>query len=327
MPIAVHCPNPACARVHQVKNKYAGMRGKCPACGSWMYIPVTGQMPSMMVPRPAGLGEAAAWAPEERQKAARQPVAAAAGRQPMLVEPVTPGPSRARQVVEEAVLATEDEPHEVQPDRPKKHFSWLAVVFLVLAMLSLGAAAAAPFLPVERIDKTEEFVQLLPTLTGRIADPMIPYVAGAPGVVAFLAFLCLLLGLVGRQFGFLNLVLVFLCVLASSVIMLGGLEWMRRDHLEAKERNERIERLKEKGTKGEAQYITSMRYPGIAGSAAAACFFFMLAAVFMHRRWWSRILGFFFLAFFPLLVAAWVYRKELGIDSEVISFDLSQFLG
>jgi len=27
MPIEVHCPNPECARVHLVKNKYAGMRG------------------------------------------------------------------------------------------------------------------------------------------------------------------------------------------------------------------------------------------------------------------------------------------------------------
>src|SRR5262245_63835649 len=41
MPIQVHCPNPVCARVHMVKNRYAGMRGKCPACGSWMYVPRT----------------------------------------------------------------------------------------------------------------------------------------------------------------------------------------------------------------------------------------------------------------------------------------------
>jgi hypothetical protein len=46
MPIEVHCPNPVCARVHQVKNQYAGARGKCPACGSWMYVPASGAMPS-----------------------------------------------------------------------------------------------------------------------------------------------------------------------------------------------------------------------------------------------------------------------------------------
>src|SRR5437763_1435906 len=40
MAIAVHCPNPGCAKIHQVKDKYAGTRGKCPLCGSWMYVPV-----------------------------------------------------------------------------------------------------------------------------------------------------------------------------------------------------------------------------------------------------------------------------------------------
>ena len=55
MPIEAHCPNPTCARVHQVKNRYAGMRGKCPACGSWMYVPRT-PLPSVTASRaePAG---------------------------------------------------------------------------------------------------------------------------------------------------------------------------------------------------------------------------------------------------------------------------------
>jgi hypothetical protein len=39
MPVVVHCPSPACARVHRVKDKYAGLRGKCPACGAWMFVP------------------------------------------------------------------------------------------------------------------------------------------------------------------------------------------------------------------------------------------------------------------------------------------------
>lgn len=39
--IPTHCPNPACARVHRVKSRYAGMRGRCPACASWMYVPNT----------------------------------------------------------------------------------------------------------------------------------------------------------------------------------------------------------------------------------------------------------------------------------------------
>ena len=39
MPIEVHCPNPGCARVHRVKDRYAGQRGKCPLCAHWMYVP------------------------------------------------------------------------------------------------------------------------------------------------------------------------------------------------------------------------------------------------------------------------------------------------
>jgi hypothetical protein len=39
MPIEVHCPNPVCARSHLVKDRYAGIRGRCPACRSWMYVP------------------------------------------------------------------------------------------------------------------------------------------------------------------------------------------------------------------------------------------------------------------------------------------------
>src|SRR5262245_8891612 len=69
MPIEVHCPNPVCARIHSVKTRYAGMRGKCPACGSWMYVPMTGFLPSMAVPRPEGLEETAAWKTEPPPRA------------------------------------------------------------------------------------------------------------------------------------------------------------------------------------------------------------------------------------------------------------------
>jgi hypothetical protein len=39
MPIKVRCPNPSCDRIHLVKNKYAGLRGRCPACGNWLLVP------------------------------------------------------------------------------------------------------------------------------------------------------------------------------------------------------------------------------------------------------------------------------------------------
>ena len=50
MPIEVHCPNPVCARIHHVKNRYAGMRGHCPACKAWMYVPTANGMDSVATP-------------------------------------------------------------------------------------------------------------------------------------------------------------------------------------------------------------------------------------------------------------------------------------
>jgi hypothetical protein len=37
--IEVQCPNPQCALVHRVKNRWAGRRGTCPACGSVIQVP------------------------------------------------------------------------------------------------------------------------------------------------------------------------------------------------------------------------------------------------------------------------------------------------
>src|SRR3954470_10676846 len=39
MPIAVRCPNAACARSFRVQDAAAGRRGKCPACGTPITIP------------------------------------------------------------------------------------------------------------------------------------------------------------------------------------------------------------------------------------------------------------------------------------------------
>ena len=44
----------------------------------------------------------------------------------------------------------------------------------------------------------------------------------------------------------------------------------------------------------------------------SACLFFLLAAPFMHRRWWSRVVGFFFLLFWPTLMVVWFFRAELN---------------
>ncbi len=60
MPIEVHCPNPACARMHWVKDKYAGRRGRCPACQSWMYVPREAVPETMPTLPPQGFGWPAA---------------------------------------------------------------------------------------------------------------------------------------------------------------------------------------------------------------------------------------------------------------------------
>jgi hypothetical protein len=39
MPIVVRCANPACDKVHAFKDRYAGMRGRCPACSNWLALP------------------------------------------------------------------------------------------------------------------------------------------------------------------------------------------------------------------------------------------------------------------------------------------------
>ena len=53
LPILVPCPNPMCGKVHRIKAQYAGMRGRCPACSTWMYVPrhqVRGKPPQPPTP-------------------------------------------------------------------------------------------------------------------------------------------------------------------------------------------------------------------------------------------------------------------------------------
>src|SRR5579859_2511923 len=153
MPIEVHCPNPQCAKVHLVKDKYAGMRGKCPACTSWMYIPRVAA-PTMLAHRPEAVAEAARRSPEPVSDA--RPVReewAHPGRKESAEEKealsvdtheAPAWPDDGVQVAEDA----EEKPVEVQPDteKPKRKFSWLVALLLLLGMGSLGAVAACPYL-------------------------------------------------------------------------------------------------------------------------------------------------------------------------------------
>jgi hypothetical protein len=203
--------------------------------------------------------------------------------------------------------------------KPKKHFSWLAVLFLVLGLLSLGAVSAAPFLPGPDLERTRDFVQLLPGPQG-IDLEAVPQVAGAPGVVALFALLCLLLGLAGKRFGFVHLRLLDLAILGSAFLLLCGLEGVHREMKDVATLQERIEQFKEEGTKGDAVPVHGLQFPMLAGGAGTACLCFTLAGTFVRRRWWSRTLAFFVLAFWPALMATWVFRQELGVDAAAAWF-------
>jgi hypothetical protein len=53
--IEVQCPNPDCAKVHRVKNRWAGRRGTCPDCGAIIEVP--GTPPPVPRRKPAPLPE------------------------------------------------------------------------------------------------------------------------------------------------------------------------------------------------------------------------------------------------------------------------------
>src|SRR5262249_54750819 len=156
-----------CAKIHLVKNKYAGKRGKCPACGSWMIIPTTGLMPSMMAPRPAELGQAAAaagaWTEESPSPGHRREPAKPATRAAMIkdgpavvIDEVEEVPPRKRQEdkqrprrrpeddeLEEADAAEKE--GEPGGEKPQRYFSPIVAFLLVLGTLTVSAVIAAPF--------------------------------------------------------------------------------------------------------------------------------------------------------------------------------------
>jgi hypothetical protein len=318
MPIEVHCPNPACARIHIVKNKYAGMRGRCPACQSWMYIPVTGAMPSMNVPRPAAVEEPPAWLQQQTQKAAARPVATMVQHSALPEEPaLRPEPA-----------ALEPEPAEVaevleasaEPAAPKKYFSWVAVFLLLLGILSLGAVSAAPYLETASVTTTGDFARSPWVKPQFIPTDMEVYVMSAPAAAAGPAVLCLLLALIMRRFRFIHLGLLYVSLLAAAVLFFVALTWYHRETsvggpIHAIEKM--IAERKGRGDQGDATLSLGLQAYALLAGTGGACVFFLLTALFMHKRWWSRILGFFFLAFWPALLAAWVYSKELGIDGMI----------
>jgi hypothetical protein len=322
MPIEVHCPNPECAKVHLVKDKYAGMRGKCPACSSWMYVPKTA-VPTMVVPRPEALEEAAWKSPE---LAAAAPAQTTVGPRPQeAAEPVETLPivQREERVQPEARSAAraevDEEPVEVQPDaeksKPKKYFSWLAAVLLLLGIVSLGLISATPFLAVGKINATGDFVEYYGAREGEGIKPdMKMYVMTVPAGGAALVFIALLAGFIAGRFGFPSLFLVYLTGVLSVALLFLTLHEFRRQSMDWAKIVERVEHAKSQGRQGDVNPSLGQFLWAALGGSAGACLSMIFAAVLMHRRWWSRVFAFLFLGGMAALAAVWVYREELGIQ-------------
>jgi hypothetical protein len=353
MAIAVHCPNPGCAKIHQVKDKYAGTRGKCPLCGSWMYVPAMGASPAppmiaapVMVP---AIDEMPA-PPREQESPRPAPAAKAAKAVPARRPAPEPEPEPVpvpEPVVEEAALLAEEEPaplprrrpnptdeeesvvaefsaeEEPEEAKPKRHFSWAAVVLLLLGMLGAAAFAVAPFLPPAELKKTEDFANLPPP--GAIKEDIGLILSGMGGGVAFFALVSLLLSLITRRMGIMSLCPLYIAVLGSAVLLLPGLQWMKELLRDYEKTNTSIKKLQDEGAKGEAVPSLGMQFPALAAGAASASFFLVLTALFMHKRIWSKLLGFVFLSFWPMLVVAWVFHQTLGIDKQSLPFDIPGF--
>jgi hypothetical protein len=424
MPIEVHCPNPACARVHRVKNKYAGTRGKCPACQSWMYVPKTGLMPSVasielppLAPAVAPLVAAAVAAPvapppkpvpaldesppwsretmlappvrasapptlvagppaiEEEEEAPifeeppprahplkppveeeevievgadvvveeeevvlepgaevviEEPDAEVVVEEPLDEEPPDKGPLRAapppRTPKRPAVVVEEEDEAAFEEEKPKKkpgggrHFSWLAVVFLLLANLGLGAFVAAPWVPGPSLTKDGDFATMVEPKG--ISSDSVPVVAFAAGLVGLCAVTSLLLALVSRRMGAATLIPLYLAAFGSAALLLLALASFQRDRDNYTKVARMIDSRKEKGDKGTADVSFGLQHYALVGGAATASVGLLLAGLFMHRRLWGKLLGFVLLSFLPALAVAWVYRKEFGLEQLDLPFSL-----
>jgi hypothetical protein len=276
MPIEVPCPNPVCAKVHLVKNKYAGLRGQCPACRSWMFVP------NIAPPTVAGCSDS--HRPKE--------------------SPIRHQPSPS--------AVSQRETPAVKP-KAKKRFSWAVAVLLLFGILSLGTISATPYLDgssIQTSDCQEEQAQQ----PEKFKDQGDVYVMAVPACVAGLALLNLLGGLICRQFGFANLFFVYLVtLLAAGLLFLAAFAFHNESSTREKF-SDSVEASTVNENPGEAEVVLGQYlYAGL-GSAAAACLFFVLAALAMHRHWWSRVFAFVFLAFFVAIGPVWIYQQQLHID-------------
>jgi hypothetical protein len=211
----------------------------------------------------------------------------------------------------------DESPVDVAPDaeKPKKMFSWLAALLLVLAMLSFGAIAATPYLPIGGVTATGYFKPIYEQRTFRaMKEDQELYVMAAPAGAAALVFLALLVGIITRRFGFMSQFLVYVSALLAAALLFVAVYAFHDQSEEIGRIRERVADAKLKGKAGDVDLsLGQYLWVGL-GGAAGASLSLLLAAVLMHRRWWSRVLCFLFLGGVTALEVVWLYRKELNIE-------------
>jgi hypothetical protein len=205
-------------------------------------------------------------------------------------------------------------PDKAPEPRPRKPFSRLAALCLVLGMLSLGAVGATPFLEPGELLATEDMAKEIGSrhIEG-IREDVKPYVIGIPAGVASLVLLSLVIGLASGRFGLPSLFLVYLSGLLAAGLLFLALFAFRQEWGAFQGIQSRVEALRAQGSTGGLEpQLGPFVLAGLGGAVGASAFL-ILAAVFMHRRFWSRSLGFLFLGGITALGAVWIFRDSLNI--------------
>src|SRR5262249_33806884 len=126
--------------------------------------------------------------------------------------------ARKRQAEEVEEIVAEQEVEEGEAARAKKPFNKFAIVLLGLAILSLGAVVAAPYLPGPEGKPTGDYFQKnMSKKPEGIKPDKAMFVAAAPGPIILILLLALLMGLALREWGFLPIALVYI----ASVLIAG----------------------------------------------------------------------------------------------------------
>jgi hypothetical protein len=278
MSIAVQCPNPSCGKVHRVKNRWAGKRGTCPDCGAIIAVPDNAGQPAHP---PAGNG-APAPSEEMRPLSVDMQISEAEGEVTEIVADEAGANAPEAFVVEEAVQQEPDD-GALKPDLVKKHFSGLAAVFFLLAIVGLGAAAAAPYLPGRSVPEDLHWGASQKAI---FKEEKQLWVAAIPAATAALVLLGLVGAVLRRSFGFFSLLTGYIgfLVSAAAVAFWGiGLRTVHADNVNATVNSQRLFGKTVEISLGQGAWL------GI-GGVAAATVFLILAVTLAHRRTWAKVL-------------------------------------